>query len=162
MLPNVHISAYEVHILGYSPHMRAYMLHICPHCTYAGIYMSLHKITGILKIHLRAFLYIFRFYKIFCFKKKFFNLRTIKKVGKGGIYIIYMVFCRAISNSIAPQPRHFFFVLGLRPRTKKILGFGAIFLHIALQNPIYTLHIYNIYIYIYYMSEPRNLPHPKP
>ena len=123
--------------------------HICTYMpAYAGIYMSLHKITGILKIHLRAFLYIFRFYKIFCFKKKFFDLRTIIKVGKGGIYIIYMVFCRAISNSIAPQPRHFFF----RPRPsasdeKKCLGFGAILLDIALQNTIYTLHIY-IYIYI--------------
>ena len=54
-----------------------------------------------------------------------------------------MGFCRAISNSLAPQPRHFFFVLGLRPRTKKkCLGFGAILLDIALQNPICTLHIY--------------------
>ena len=65
-------------------------------------------------------------------------------VFKNGIYIIYMGFCRAISNSLAPQPRHFFFVLGLRPRTKKkCLGFGAILLDIALQNPIYTLHIHH-------------------
>ena len=39
-----------------------------------------------------------------------------------------------------------FFVLGLRPRTKKFLGFGAIYRHIALQNPIYTLHIHHLLV----------------
>ena len=59
---------------------------------------------------------------------------------------------QAISHSIAPQPRIFFVLgripraarraaLGIRPRTKKILGFGAILWDIALEDPIYTLHI---------------------
>ena len=62
-----------------------------------------------------------------------------------GIYIIYTVFFRGISNTIPPQPRHFF-VLGLRPRTKKCLGFGGILLDIPLKNTVYTLHIYiNMY-----------------
>ena len=74
---------------------------------------------------------------------------------KNGIYIIYMGFCRAICQYIAASTSEFFF----RPRPsasdekKKILGFGAIYRHIALQNPIYTLriyiYIYRIYIYTY-------------
>ena len=68
---------------------------------------------------------------------------------KNGIYIIYMGFCRAICQYIAASTSDFFFVLGLRPRTKKkSLGFGAIYRHIALQNPIYTLHIYIYHIYV--------------
>ena len=58
-----------------------------------------------------------------------------------GIYIGYTVCFRAISNNIVPQPRHFF-VLGLRPRTKKCLGFGTILLDIALKHTVYPLHIY--------------------
>ena len=58
-----------------------------------------------------------------------------------------MLFPRAICNNIAPRPR-IFFVLGLRPRTKKILGLGAILLHIAFGKTIYTLHILYIGIYI--------------
>ena len=81
------------------------------------------------------------------------------------------MFSRATSNNIAPQPRHFFRprpasqpghffrprpaasdekMPRLRgwPRTKKCLGFGAILLDIALEDTVYTLHIY-IYIYIY-------------
>ena len=63
-----------------------------------------------------------------------------------GIYIGYTVCFRAISNSIVPQPRHFF-VLGLRPRTKKCLGFGTILLDIVLKHTVYPLHIY-LFIYI--------------
>ena len=55
-------------------------------------------------------------------------------------YIVYTVSSRAISNNIAPQPRHFF-ILGLRPRTKCI-GFGTILLDIALKHTVYPLHIY--------------------
>ena len=54
---------------------------------------------------------------------------------------------QAIYNDMTPQPR-IFFVLGLRPRTKNILGFGAISLYIALGDPIYSLYILFIYIYI--------------
>ena len=72
---------------------------------------------------------IYIIYMVFCYRNNVapqVQLRTLQAwmnikawVFKNGIYIIYMGFCRAISNSIAPQPRHFFFVLGLRPRTKK-------------------------------------------
>ena len=64
-----------------------------------------------------------------------------------GIYIVYTVLSRGICNNIPPQPRHFF-VLGLRPRTKKCLGFGGILLHIPLESTVYTLHIYIYIIYI--------------
>ena len=57
-----------------------------------------------------------------------------------GIYIVYTVLSRGICNNIPPQPRHFF-VLGLRPRTKKCLGFGGLLLHIPLESTVYTLHI---------------------
>ena len=66
-----------------------------------------------------------------------------------------MVFPRAICNNIAPRPR-IFFVLGLRPRTKKILGLGAILLHIALGKTIYTLHISHLptlYIEVFFIYE---------
>ena len=73
--------------------------------------------------------------------------------------------CRAINNDIAASTSDFFrprqknslahgralgpSALGhgpdlgnfFLPRTKKNLGFGAISLYIALQDPIYTLHI---------------------
>ena len=74
------------------------------------------------------------------------NIKYIPPLN--GVYIGYTVCFRAISNSIAPQPRHFF-GLGLRPRTKKCLGFGTILLDIALKHTVYPLHIYYIYIYIY-------------
>ena len=64
-----------------------------------------------------------------------------------GIYIVYTVLSRGICNNIPPQPRHFF-ILGLRPRTKKCLGFGGILLDIPLKNTVYTLHICLIISYI--------------
>ena len=54
------------------------------------------------------------------------------------------VFCRPRQQKF---PREFFF-----PRKAKNLGFGAISLYIALRNPIYTLHLLYIYIYIYYVE----------
>jgi len=57
-------------------------------------------------------------------------------------------FCRPRSNPSGgtPCPRARRAAFGIRPRTKKILGFGAILWDIALEDPIYTLHIYyNIY-----------------
>ena len=69
-----------------------------------------------------------------------FRHRPILMSPQNGIYIVYTVFFRGISNNIPPQPRHFF-VLGLRSRTKKCLGFGGILLDIPLKNTVYTLHI---------------------
>ena len=57
-----------------------------------------------------------------------------------GIYIVYTGLSRGICNNIPPQPRHFF-VLGLRPRTKKCLGFGGILLHIPRESTVYTIYI---------------------
>ena len=48
----------------------------------------------------------------------------------------------------APQPRHFF-VLGLRPRTKKCLGWGTILVDIVLKHTVYPLHILYLYILCY-------------
>ena len=61
---------------------------------------------------------------------------------------------RAISNSIAPQPRYFF-VLGLRPRTKKYLGFGTILLDIALKHTVYPLHIFSTSRYLDGKEKPK-------
>ena len=58
-----------------------------------------------------------------------------------GIYIVYTVLSRGICNNIPPQPRHFF-VLGLRPRTKKCLGFGDILFHTPRKHRIYITYIY--------------------
>ena len=46
-------------------------------------------------------------------------LAEVSRALKNGIYIIYMGFCRAICRFIAASTSEFFFVLGLRPRTKK-------------------------------------------
>ena len=58
-----------------------------------------------------------------------------------------MVFWRAIYNSIAPIPRHFFFVRGRRPRTKKkmprLRGYTVVY------SPT-KYHIYNIYPRFFY------------
>ena len=66
------------------------------------------------------------------------NIKYIPPLN--GVYIGYTVCFRAISNSIVPQPRHFF-VLGLRPRTKKCLGFGTILLDIARKHNVYPISI---------------------
>ena len=62
-----------------------------------------------------------------------------------------MVFPRAISNYIPPRPR-IIFVLGLRPRTKKILGLGAILLDIAGRSAIYIIYIPLIRTFFFHFS----------
>ena len=86
------------------------------------------------------------------------------KICLSGIYIAYMGSSQAISNSIAPQPRFFSSSVESLGRhaaqarwtsDEKILGFGAILLDIALEDPIYTLHIY-IYIRVLQSSANKN------
>ena len=84
-------------------------------------------------------------------------VQVTRGIKKSGIYIIYIGSRRAISNDIATSTSVIFrprqkipsgkaVPSGIfLPRTKNNLGFGAISLYIALQDPIYTLYIHPIY-----------------
>ena len=60
--------------------------------------------------------------------------------SKWYIYWIYGVFSCYIQQ-YSPSTSDFF-VLGLRPRTKKYLGIGTILLDIVLKHTVYPLHIH--------------------